>query len=36
VDGRVCERWVLSDWYQRGQYLRVTSAGCTAVELPFA
>ena len=23
VDGRSCERWVLSDWYQHGQYLRV-------------
>jgi UDP-2,3-diacylglucosamine hydrolase len=36
VDGRACERWVLSDWYERGQYLRVTPAGCTPVDLPFA
>jgi UDP-2,3-diacylglucosamine hydrolase len=35
VDGRVCERWVLSDWYERGQYLRVTPAGCESVDLPF-
>jgi UDP-2,3-diacylglucosamine hydrolase len=36
VDGRRCERWVLSDWYARGSYLRVTLQGCEAVELPFA
>jgi hypothetical protein len=36
VDGRACERWVLSDWYERGQYLRVTPEGCTPVDLPFA
>ena len=35
VDGRHCERWVLSDWYERGQYLRVTPDGCGSVELPF-
>jgi UDP-2,3-diacylglucosamine hydrolase len=35
VDGRAYERWVLSDWYQRGQYLRVAPEGCTPVELPF-
>jgi UDP-2,3-diacylglucosamine hydrolase len=36
VDGRRCERWVLSDWYARGDYLRVSPLGCEAVELPFA
>jgi UDP-2,3-diacylglucosamine hydrolase len=36
VDGRRCERWVLSDWYQRGQYLRVSPEGCESMNLPFA
>jgi len=36
VDGQRCERWVLSDWYTRGQYLRVTPQSCEAVELPFS
>jgi UDP-2,3-diacylglucosamine hydrolase len=27
VDGRVCERWVLGDWYHAGSYLRVDDAG---------
>jgi UDP-2,3-diacylglucosamine hydrolase len=35
VDGRRCERWVLSDWYKTGQYLRVTHGGCESVFLPF-
>ena len=35
VDGRLCERWVLSDWYHRGQYLRATANGCEPVEWPF-
>ena len=35
VDGRRCERWVLSDWYERGQYLRVSAQGCESIELPF-
>jgi UDP-2,3-diacylglucosamine hydrolase len=35
VDGRHCERWVLSDWYERGHYLRVSPDGCEPVELPF-
>lgn len=30
VDGHVCERWVLSDWYERGSYLYCDSTGCTA------
>jgi UDP-2,3-diacylglucosamine hydrolase len=33
VDGRSCERWVLSDWYQHGQYLLVGPDGCRPVEL---
>jgi UDP-2,3-diacylglucosamine hydrolase len=33
VDGKTCERWVLSDWYRHGQYLRVTPDGWTSVEL---
>jgi UDP-2,3-diacylglucosamine hydrolase len=30
VDGRSCERWVLSDWYARGSYLVCDAAGCRA------
>lgn len=31
VDGRVCERWVLPDWYEaRGGYLSCDSQGCRA------
>jgi UDP-2,3-diacylglucosamine hydrolase len=33
VDGRRCERWVLADWYHRGQYLRVGPEGCAPVDL---
>jgi UDP-2,3-diacylglucosamine hydrolase len=33
VDGRTCERWVLSDWYHQGQYLRAGPDGCTFVDL---
>ena len=35
VDGSRRERWVLSDWYRRGEYLRCTPAGCEAVPVPF-
>jgi UDP-2,3-diacylglucosamine hydrolase len=35
VDGRLRERWVLSDWYQRGAYLRCSACGCEAVPIPF-
>ena len=28
VDGRVCERWVLCDWYESGRYLRCDVRGC--------
>lgn len=30
VDGHVCERWVLNDWYQRGGYLHCSKDGCSA------
>ncbi|MBI3044268.1 MAG: UDP-2,3-diacylglucosamine diphosphatase [Betaproteobacteria bacterium] len=33
VDGRACERWVLTDWYGRAGYLRCDAAGCTLVAL---
>jgi UDP-2,3-diacylglucosamine hydrolase len=33
VDGHPCERWVLSDWYQHGQYLRIGPEGCVSVAL---
>lgn len=33
VDGHRCERWVLSDWYERGGYLRCDAAGCAALPL---
>lgn len=33
VDGRSCERWVLSDWYQHGEYLRCDEGGCAMVRL---
>jgi UDP-2,3-diacylglucosamine hydrolase len=33
VDGRQCERWVLTDWYGRAGYLLCDSAGCRAVTL---
>lgn len=31
VDGHRCERWVLADWYETGEYLRVDAAGVTRV-----
>jgi len=31
VDGQSCERWVLTDWYERGGYLEVGEAGCRAL-----
>lgn len=33
VDGRLCERWVLADWYEQGSYLRCDAAGCRAVPI---
>ena len=36
VDGHVCERWVLADWYQGGSYLACDAAGCRALQLSQA
>jgi UDP-2,3-diacylglucosamine hydrolase len=33
VDGRVCERWVLPDWYQSGGVLVCDEKGCRAEKL---
>ena len=33
LDDRECERWVLSDWYETGSYLRCDADGCSAVAL---
>jgi UDP-2,3-diacylglucosamine hydrolase len=33
LDGKNCERWVLSDWYQHGEYLRCDESGCTAIKM---
>jgi UDP-2,3-diacylglucosamine hydrolase len=33
VDGQSRERWVLADWYHRGQYLRVEPERCTRLDL---
>ena len=33
VDGRVCERWVLGDWYDKGSYLRCDADGCESITL---
>jgi len=36
VDGRTCERWVLGDWYDSGNYLRCDESGCRYLNLPSA
>jgi len=33
VDGHICERWVLADWYQGASYLACDESGCRAVQL---
>jgi UDP-2,3-diacylglucosamine hydrolase len=33
VDGHVCERWVLADWYQGASYLACDESSCRAVQL---
>ena len=33
VDGHVCERWVLGDWYEQGSCLRCDASGCTSQSL---
>jgi UDP-2,3-diacylglucosamine hydrolase len=35
VDGETRERWVLSDWYTIGQYLRVSGDGCESIPVAF-
>jgi UDP-2,3-diacylglucosamine hydrolase len=30
IDGNVCERWVLGDWYEQGSYLKLDKSGCHA------
>ncbi|HVY05026.1 MAG TPA: UDP-2,3-diacylglucosamine diphosphatase [Burkholderiales bacterium] len=34
VDGRVCERWVLADWYEHGSYLECDARGCRPQPMP--
>jgi UDP-2,3-diacylglucosamine hydrolase len=34
VDGHECERWVLADWHERGEYLRVDDSGVKRVAYP--
>jgi UDP-2,3-diacylglucosamine hydrolase len=36
VDGHICERWVLADWYTRGSYLQCDDAGCKVIEIASA
>ena len=36
VDGKNCERWVLTDWYEHGGYLRGDANGRTAIRIPAA
>lgn len=28
IDGKICERWVLGDWYEQGSYLLLDEGGC--------
>ena len=34
IDGMLCERWVLPDWYDSGGYLRCDAGGCRALSIP--
>lgn len=36
VDGKTCERWVLTDWYASGGYLRCDATGCVAQTLEIS
>lgn len=36
IDGHLCERWVLGDWYDSGSYLSCDDQGCRAIALPPA
>ena len=33
LDGNVCERWVLGDWYEQGSYLKLDANGCQSQKL---
>jgi len=33
IDGCLCERWVLPDWYEQGGYLRCDEQGCAAIKI---
>jgi UDP-2,3-diacylglucosamine hydrolase len=33
IDGHLCERWVLGDWYDQGSCLRLDDSGCINVVL---
>jgi UDP-2,3-diacylglucosamine hydrolase len=33
VDGKLCERFVLADWYEQGSYLVCDASGCRAVAI---
>lgn len=33
LDGHICQRWVLADWYAQGSCLRLDAAGCCAIQL---
>lgn len=33
IDGHLCERWVLGDWYDSGSYLLCDASGCRALPL---
>lgn len=33
IDGHICERWVLGDWYDSGSYLHCDAGGCRALPL---
>ena len=34
VDEKACERWVLTDWYEHGGYLRCDEQGLQAISVP--
>ena len=36
VDGHLCERWVLGDWYASGSYLLCDASGCRMIGLGAA
>jgi UDP-2,3-diacylglucosamine hydrolase len=36
VDGHLCERWVLGDWYASGSYLLCDVSGCRMIGLGAA